>query len=114
MQGVIGYLVISGYDALSGAGVSEWLGASQIACHDASPYTGDVWRTQIRAADQLHVNRLPARAQSRCPALPRWHWFACDNRGVGSAACNTHQAATRCAVIIACGASLALGQSELR
>jgi G3E family GTPase len=32
MQGVIGYLVISGYDALSGAGVSEWLGASQIAC----------------------------------------------------------------------------------
>jgi ESS family glutamate:Na+ symporter len=27
MQGVIGYLVISGYDALSGAGVSEWLGA---------------------------------------------------------------------------------------
>lgn len=32
--------------------------ASQIACHDASPYTGDVWRTQIRAAHQLHVNRL--------------------------------------------------------
>lgn len=27
LQGVIGYLVISGYDAVTGAGISEWLGA---------------------------------------------------------------------------------------
>jgi len=34
--------------------------ASQISHHARNPYTGDVWRAQITACDQLIINRLPA------------------------------------------------------
>lgn len=43
--------------------------ASQIDTHAGSPYTGAVWRAQIRAADQLHVNRLAGDDASRARQL---------------------------------------------
>nr|WP_082708658.1 CobW family GTP-binding protein [Marinobacterium profundum] len=43
--------------------------ASQIGTHAHSPYTSAVWRAQIRAADQLHVNRLACDDASRARQL---------------------------------------------
>jgi G3E family GTPase len=43
--------------------------ASQIDTHAGSPYTGAIWRAQIRAADRLHVNRLACDDASRARQL---------------------------------------------
>lgn len=43
--------------------------ASQMDTHAGSPYTGAVWRAQISAADQLHVNRLARDDASRARQL---------------------------------------------
>jgi ESS family glutamate:Na+ symporter len=64
LQGVIGYLVISGYDAVTGAGISEWLGA--IVTHgftqgpgQALTY-GGIWEKEYGIANASQVGLIYA------------------------------------------------------
>jgi len=64
LQGVVGYLVISGYDALTGANVSEWLGA--IVTHgftqgpgQALTY-GGIWETEYGIENAAQVGMIYA------------------------------------------------------